>query len=162
MNNHVSFFSVIVVYPLKDNFIIITINIESIMAKIDKLKELIDILSSKDIIISAINLQETWLGENADINLLKLNGFHDPVHLPRICGRKGGLMTYINNKYRAPIKRDNVYKSCKDWEALIVDVNYEFFDSKIKLNNDLHPNECMMIFFHISKNSFCKPFHFRI
>ena len=85
--------------PLKDEFIIVTINIESLMAKIDKLRELIAIFYSHDIIISAIALQETWLRDDADINYLKIPGYHDPVHQGRICGKKGGLITYVHGKY---------------------------------------------------------------
>ena len=108
------------------------------------------------IVISAINLQETWLGDNADINLLKISGFHDPIHLARICGRKGGLMTYINDKYQAPIKRENVYKTCKDWEALIIDVNYEFFDNKITICNFYRPPRDN--YSNASLEKFLKPF----
>ena len=125
--------------PLKDEFIIVTINIESLMAKIDKLRELIAIFYSHDIIISAIALQETWLRDDADINYLKIPGYHDPVHQGRICGKKGGLITYVHGKYLPPVKRENIYQRSNDWEALIVDINYEFFSNKITICNLYRP-----------------------
>ena len=142
--------------PLKDEFIIITVNIESLMAKIDKLKELIAIFQSHDIIISAIALQETWLRDDADINYLKIPGYHDPVHQGRICGQKGGLLTYVHGQYLPPVKRESIYKECKDWEALIVDVNYEFFSSKVTICNFYRPPRDN--YSNASLDKFLKPF----
>ena len=143
--------------PLKDEFIIITVNIESLLAKLDRLKELISFFYSHDIIISAIALQETWLTDDADINFLKIPGYHDPIHQGRICGKKGGLITYIHSKYLPPIKRDNFYKPCKDWEALIIDVNYEYFTSKITICNFYRPPRDN--YSNSSLDKFIKPFN---
>ena len=91
---------------VKDDFIVITINAESIRAKIDKFRELLELFNERaGLIISAIAIQESWLNDKADINLLKIPGYHDPIHQGWICGRKGGLMTYVHSKYQAPIKR---------------------------------------------------------
>ena len=142
--------------PIKDNFIVITINTESIMAKIDKLCELIDIFNEKGIIISAIALQETWLKEEADTSCIKIPGYHEPVHQGYICGRKGGLVTYVHSKYQAPIKREKLYSKSKDWEALIVDVNYEFFTNKITICNFYRPPRDN--YSNKSLDKFLKPF----
>ena len=125
--------------PFKNDFIIISLNVESLNAKIDKLRELLAILEDNNIYISSIVLQETWLSENADLAALHLENFHEPIHQGYICGRKGGLMTYVNSKYKKPIKRKNIYKSSKDWEALIVDVSGETLPSKITILNFYRP-----------------------
>ena len=125
------------------------------MAKIDKLRELIAIFYSHDIIISAIALQETWLRDDADINYLKIPGYHEPIHQGRICGKKGGLITYVHSKYLPPVKRDNIYKRCKDWEALIIDINYEFFSSKITICNFYRPPRDN--YSNVSMDRFLKP-----
>ena len=141
---------------VKDDFIVITINAESIRAKIDKLRELLELFNERGLIISAIAIQESWLNDKADINLLKIPGYHDPIHQGWICGRKGGLMTYVHSKYQAPIKRENIYKMCKDWEALIVDVNYEFFSRKVTLCNFYRPPRDN--YSNASLDRFLKPF----
>ena len=125
--------------PLKNDFIIITLNVESLNAKIDKLRELLSILEQNDIYISAIALQETWLSEKSDLTGLYLANFHEPIHQGYICGRKGGLVTYINSKYKQPVKRKNLYKSNCDWEALIVDVTGDTLPNKITIFNFYRP-----------------------
>lgn len=100
---------------------------------------MLEFFNSKNITISAIALQETWLDELPDVNPIKIPGFHNPIQQGRTCGKKGGLLTYIHEKYQAPLKRENMYKETRDWEALIVDVNYEFFSSKITVCNIYRP-----------------------
>ena len=121
--------------PYCSEFIYITLNIESIHAKIEKLKELIHMLDDRGITISAILLQETWLDENADLAPLLIPDYHKPTHQGRVCGRKGGLLTYVHTNYKKPIKRHNIYKQSKDWEALITEVNHDSFTRKITICN---------------------------
>ena len=125
--------------PHRSEFIYITLNIESIHAKIDKLKELIHMLDDRGITISAILLQETWLDENADLAPLLIPDYHKPTHQGRVCGRKGGLLTYVHTNYKKPIKRHNIYKQSKDWEALITEVNHDSFTRKITICNFYRP-----------------------
>ena len=125
--------------PFKNDFIAISLNIESLNAKIDKLRELIEIFHAKNIDISAIMLQETWLHESTDKAHLIIDGYHEPIHQGWICGRKGGLTTYIHENFNKPTKRVNIYKQSQDWEALIVDVKSESFHRKITICNFYRP-----------------------
>ena len=120
--------------PHCNEFIYITLNIESIHAKIDKLKELIHMLDDRGITISAILLQETWLDEKADLAPVLIPDYHKPTHQGKVCGMKGGLLTYIHSKYKKPIKRHNIYKHSRDWE-----VNHESFTRKITICNFYRP-----------------------
>ena len=74
--------------PFKNEFIILSLNIESLSAKIDKLREIIHILHEKEIDISAIALQETWLSNKADIVLIQIEGYHEPISQGYICGKR--------------------------------------------------------------------------
>ena len=123
----------------KNDFIVVSLNIESLNSKIDKLRELLAILEQKDIFISAIALQETWLSDKSDLSGLFIENFHEPIHQGYICGRKGGLITYVNSNYKVPVKRKNLYKSSTDWEALIVDVSGATLPKKITIFNFYRP-----------------------
>ena len=123
----------------KDDFITVSLNIECLPAKIDRLRQLVTLLDTQNITISAICLQETWLAEKADIKDLSISNYHEPIHQGWICGKKGGLITYIHDKYSQPCKRDEIYKKSKDWEALIVDVSHENFTNKITICNIYRP-----------------------
>ena len=125
--------------PFKNDFIILSINTESLMAKIDKLREIIHILNEKEIVISAIALQETWLSKNANLSLLLIEEYHEPISQGYICGKKGGLAVYVHSKYKKPITQDNIYKPSKDWEALVVDITNEEKSSKITICNIYRP-----------------------
>ena len=52
---------------------------------------------------------------------------------------KGGLAVYVHGKYRKPIKQENIYKTSKDWEALIVDISNETQSTKITICNIYRP-----------------------
>ena len=53
--------------------------------------------------------------------------------------KKGGLAVYVHGKYRKPIKQENIYKTSKDWEALIVDISNETQSTKITICNIYRP-----------------------
>ena len=142
--------------PFKNEFIIISLNIESLFAKIDKLREIIHILHENEIDISAIALQETWLSDKADLALIQIEGYHVPISQGYTCGKKGGLAVYIHSKYRKPIKQENIYKPSKDWEALVVDVSNELQSAKITICNVYRPPRDN--YSNASLDKFLKPF----
>ena len=77
--------------------------------------------------------------KNANIGLLLIEEYHQPISQGFICGKKGGLAVYVHSKYRKPTTQDNLYKPSKDWEALIVDVTNEQQSSKITICNIYRP-----------------------
>ena len=68
-----------------------------------------------------------------------LANYHEHIQQERICGRKGGLITYIHKSFSNPPKVDNIYKKSTDWEALIVDVQDDRFARKITIVNYYTP-----------------------
>ena len=123
----------------QNDFITISLNVECISAKIDKLRQLMTLFDSHNVTISAICLQETWLEKDSNIDDLFIENFHKPIHQGWICGRKGGLLTYVHEKYIEPKKREGIYSESKDWEALITDVLHENFSHKITICNFYRP-----------------------
>ncbi len=48
---------------------------------------------------SAICFQESWLSENEDISQIKLDSYSS-IAQGKSCTSKGGLIIYLNNKYK--------------------------------------------------------------
>ena len=64
----------------QNDFLLLSLNIECLNAKFDKLCAFLQMLADKDIFFSAIALQECWLSPKADINDFAIPGYHIPVH----------------------------------------------------------------------------------
>ena len=59
----------------QNEFLILTLNIQSVNAKFDNLFPVIDNLSSQGLYFGAICLQETWTSNDSDLSLLQLLGY---------------------------------------------------------------------------------------
>ena len=81
-----------------DQFSILSLNIQSINAKFDQLRNILEGLESQNCEFSAICLQETWLSEASDISLLSLDNY-DFISQGKICSSQGGLAIYLLKKY---------------------------------------------------------------
>ena len=126
----------------KNDFLLLSLNIQSIRAKFDKLMALLKFMNEKDCIFSAICLQETWLKDNADVSLLHIPGYH-LIHQGTRCSEHGGLIVYLSDKFTYRIK--NVYNASSRWEGLFLDVYHEDLKSKIVIGNIYRPprrNNC--------------------
>ena len=73
----------------------ISLNIQSLNSKFEKLSLLIKSLSNKGVTIDIIALQETW--QIKDVNLFSLPGYQPLVYKNRSKGRGGGIGFYIKN-----------------------------------------------------------------
>ena len=60
----------------KETFNILSLNCQSINAKFDQLKLLLRMLGQDDNSFDAICLQESWLSDNSNTNLLQIDGYH--------------------------------------------------------------------------------------
>ena len=111
---------------LKQAFSTLTLNIESIQAKFDILLSFAENISQHNFYFDAYFLQETWLTdkqcESNDLKRFDIPGYQT-IALGRKCGRKGGLIIYLHEKYKY-IVRQNLYKASNDWEGLFVDITH--------------------------------------
>ena len=123
----------------KDDFTLLSLNIECLNAKFDKLCAFLHILSEKGLKFSAIALQETWLAEDANIDMFKIQGYHKPVHQGYICGKKGGLILYLSERFAEPSIRKDLYSPSKWWEGMFVDIHHEDLPHKITIGNVYRP-----------------------
>ena len=123
----------------QNDFLLLSLNIECLNAKFDKLCAFLQMLADKNIFFSAIALQECWLSPKANIDDFAISGYHKPVHQEYICGQKGGLVVYILEKYDKPVKRNDLYVNSKWWEGLFVDISHEDLPNKITIGNVYRP-----------------------
>ena len=78
-------------------FSVLTSNIESLNAKFDELVIHVTELNKIDFKYSVICLQETWLSDNDDISMFRID-WYNCISQGKSCGNKGGLMIYVDDR----------------------------------------------------------------
>jgi hypothetical protein len=104
----------------KNQFSIFSTNIQSIRAKIDELKIFMETLKQSHIELSAICIQESWLTEGEDTFQIELDGYQC-IPQGRSCTSKGGLIIYLNNKFKYDEKMKLINYS--KWEGQVIQIN---------------------------------------
>lgn len=104
----------------ENNFLILSLNAQSINAKISHLQAFVYQLSQSNISADVICIQESWLPDNADTSLVQLDGY-TCVSQGHICSSHGGLITYIHSKYK--YKNLNIYTPSNIWEGLFLEIS---------------------------------------
>ena len=102
------------------DFLIMTLNTQSICAKFNNMFPIISSLSASGYFFGAICLQETWLTDGADLSLLQLPGYQI-IHQGYKCTKHGGLIIYLNEKFT--YKSRDLYKDSQIWEGLFIEVS---------------------------------------
>lgn len=118
----------------KDQFNILSLNIQSINAKFSMFSLLIYELGSQGLSFDAICLQETWLEEDSPIELFKLDGYH-LINAPRQLSKHGGLNIYLMDSYKYKIRP---VLAATTWENLVVEVILD--NSKNIIIGDVYRN----------------------
>ena len=126
-----------VLIQCKNNFTILSLNCQSINAKIDKIKCLIDFLQSFDIEISALCIQETWIAfkDESELDIFRINGFSLHPQSKRL-SEHGGLFIYLKDGYKGTIRNTSL---SQNFESLFIDVEHESLQNKITIGNIYRP-----------------------
>jgi hypothetical protein len=122
-----------------DTFTILSLNIQSLHAKINELKIYIESYSEKAIQFSAICIQETWLRNDFDPCLLQIEGYHlitskDP------CSIHGGTAIYIKNSFQYKVLHEK--GNGLNWDGLFIELNLDGLvnsNKKLILGNIYRP-----------------------
>ena len=78
-----------------NDFSVLTLNCQSLNAKFDQLKTMIQDFENKGILFSVISLQETWIcTDPPDLSRFQLPGYQ-LIGNKAGCGKHGGLAIYI-------------------------------------------------------------------
>ena len=124
----------------KCNFSTLTLNIDGINTKFNELLAFITLLQDQNFHFSAILLQETMLSdmdcESNNVNIFEIPNYN-MISQGRKCGRKGGLIIYLHDDYKATPK--NLYNISQHWEGLFIDVTSPLIPGKIILGNIYRP-----------------------
>ena len=118
------------------DFSILTTNVESLNAKFDELVVQISELNKINFKYNAICLQETWLSETDDMAIFNIDGYNR-ISQGKTCGNKGGLTTYIDNRFEYEIIMNlNMYKH---WEGLVIKVKGDTLTNPFVICNIYRP-----------------------
>ena len=102
----------------KSIFKVISLNCQSLNAKFNELKVYIEQFKRNGITISAICLQETWLVNDYDISLLKLDGYN-LIHKGKHCSAHGGVAIYLHDSF----KFSNIsIEQSQLWDGMFIEV----------------------------------------
>lgn len=92
----------------KQLFKIFSVNIQSLNAKIQQLRNLIDLASVDGVGPSIISVQESWISADSNVDSLGLNNYN-LISVPRPEGRGGGVAMYIHSKYQSKLILKNFF-----------------------------------------------------
>ena len=122
--------------PHEKSFSLMSLNIQSINAKFDKLTTLLSYLNESNFMFSAICIQETWLRHDQDTSLFEIPGYN-LIHKGKSCSEHGGLIIYLKEEFTYNYRK--LYNQSNLWEGLFIDVFNEHINKKITIGNIYRP-----------------------
>ena len=102
----------------KCTFNVLSLNCQSLNAKINDLKIYLDLYIENGINISAICLQETWLGNESDTSMLQLPNYN-LISKGKHCSSHGGVAIYLHTSYSHKIMS---ISTSDIWDGLFLEV----------------------------------------
>ena len=107
-----------------NHFKCLSLNIQSLNSKFDQLKIFLEALKNDGCHLDALCIQETWISNTADTNLLELEDFN-LISQPYTCSSHAGLAIYLHKRFKYTVM--NVKTSDSNiWEGQFI---------KVKLNS---------------------------
>ena len=122
--------------PHEKSFSLMSLNIQSINAKFDKLTTLLSYLNESNFMFSAICIQETWLRHDQDTSPFEIPGYN-LIHKGKSCSEHGGLIIYLKEEFTYNYRK--LYNQSNLWEGLFIDVFNEHINKKITIGNIYRP-----------------------
>ena len=116
-----------------NSFKVLSLNCQSLNAKIDSINILLSQLNDHNIFIDAICLQETWLSDDEIPPTAHLNGY-TPINSPKQCSEHGGLLIYLNDSYSYQKLQSPQSNVC---DSLFIKITYD--NESIILGNIYRP-----------------------
>ena len=107
----------------KNDFKILSLNCQSLNAKIDQIQILITELLQHDIYIDAICLQETWFKDPQIPPSAQIPNY-EAINRPKHCSEHGGLLIYLKNTYQYEKITSAVYNS-DHWENQFIKIKLQ-------------------------------------
>ena len=93
-------------------------------------------MKNRNCFFDAICLQETWLSNDADASLFKLEGYKI-ISKGKTCSSHGGLLIYLNSSYH--YKNILTDTTSDIWEGQLISVSNHTTNKKITIGNIYRP-----------------------
>ena len=117
----------------KNQFNLLTLNCQSLMAKFDQLQIYMNFFTNADCPLSVVCLQETWLSAIHDVSMMNIEGYKF-VYKPKSASLHGGVGFYI--------------KDSLDFKVISTNINDDLCDSmfvQFKLETQNSQQTCSVI-----------------
>ena len=114
----------------KNGLSILSLNCQSLHAKFDYIKLLIEKFMHNNCPLQVLCLQETWISSGTDLSPYIIPGYH-LILTPHYASSHGGLLIYLSEKWDYTIKSNDTVS--KLWERQII----EIFDPNKKLQRKI-------------------------
>ena len=122
-----------------NKFTCYSLNIESVRSKFDELVAFIHIMANTyNFKFDSITLQECWLTEGMDTSIFEIPGYQMYPQYSNI-GKKGGLITYVLDKYTCKLMDTSRFTSSKMWECLSLSISDNILQGNLQINNIYRP-----------------------
>ena len=121
----------------QSDFVIATLNIQSINAKFDNLYAIMNNLSASGQYFGAVCFRETWLTSDADVTLFDIPGYK-LIYQGSRCTRHGGLIINLYEKYCYEVR--NLYSSSGLWGGMFIDVTGHNLRKRFTIGNIYRPS----------------------
>ena len=118
------------------SFNILSLNSQSIHAKIGDLRALLHDIHERNLEISAICIQESWLSKDADLSLLHIDDY-TCISQGKTASAHGGLIIYLNTKYKYCTRK--MTSDSNIWEGQLIEITGNSLKKKITLGNIYKP-----------------------
>ena len=102
-----------------NNFIVLSLNCQSLAAKFDQLQIYINTYNNFDYRLSAICLQETWLTADSDLSLFQIEGYN-LISTGRSSSAHGGVAIYLHETLKFNLI--NEFISSDNWDGQFIEV----------------------------------------
>ena len=118
----------------KHGFKILSLNCQSLRAKVNQLTMYVNIFQGKNLTFDAICLQETWLSCLENISDLNLPNYN-LISQGKSCSSHGGLAIYLHKKYHYQLV-PSLESTNTNWEYQIIDIKLETpLKKKLRIGN---------------------------
>ena len=127
----------------KNEFTVVSLNIQSINAKFNSLYALLVELAEKGWYFSTICLQESWPAVNSDVSFLEIPNYKMFHQGKSRCSNHGGLLTYVHCNFSATVRKQ--LRRSLLWEGQLIDIQGESLITPISISTYIDPPRIITI-----------------
>ena len=123
----------------KNSINIMSLNTNSIWAKIDGLKIQLELFERLNHRVHIISAQESWLNDNQNVSLLDIEHYTTFTQVNQIGGNKGGIVVYVHNSLNAT--KENFFSPSKKhlWEGLTLKIEGDLLPDTTTIHTVYRP-----------------------